>query len=141
MMVARTETAYADVQGNLEGYRASGVVAKKEWLVSQDEVCPECEALDGKVVDLDEPFPGQGGDGPPLHPNCRCDVLPVLQDEEALAAAARTHAITRAALHRVDEAMAKVVEAATTRKAASTKRVRFTTDPSGRIVGAVIHED
>lgn len=86
MMVARTETAFADVQGNLEAYRASGVVAGKEWLISPDEVCPECEALDGKVVGMDEAFPGEGGDGPPLHPNCRCDVLPVLSEESDMAA-------------------------------------------------------
>lgn len=74
-MIARTETAFADVQGNLQGYAASGVVEGKEWIVAQDEVCEDCQALDGMVVSLDGSFPG--GD-PPLHPNCRCDVLPVL---------------------------------------------------------------
>jgi SPP1 gp7 family putative phage head morphogenesis protein len=80
--IARTETAYADVQGNLEGYKASGVVAGKEWIIAQDEICDDCVELDGVVVGLDEQFPNDGGDGPPLHPNCRCDVLPVLTEEE-----------------------------------------------------------
>lgn len=80
--VARTETAYADVQGNLEGYKASGVVQGKQWIVAQDEFCDDCQALDGVTVGLDESFPNDGGDGPPLHPNCRCDVLPVLIEEE-----------------------------------------------------------
>lgn len=80
--IARTETAYADIQGNLEGYRASGVVQGKEWIIAQDEICDDCVELDGVVVGLDEQFPGDGGDGPPLHPNCRCDVLPVLTEEE-----------------------------------------------------------
>lgn len=74
-MIARTETAMADVQGNLAGWKESGVVEGKEWSVSQDEVCDECNALDGVVVPLDGSFPN--GD-PPLHPNCRCDVLPVM---------------------------------------------------------------
>ena len=80
--IARTETAYADVQGNLEGYRASGVVSGKQWTIAQDEFCDDCNELDGVVVGLDEPFPGDGGDGPPLHPNCRCDILPVLIDDQ-----------------------------------------------------------
>jgi SPP1 gp7 family putative phage head morphogenesis protein len=74
-MIARTETAAADIQGNLMGYRESGVVDSKQWLVAQDEVCEDCQAMDGMVVALDSEFPG--GD-PPLHPNCRCDLLPVL---------------------------------------------------------------
>ena len=80
-MIARTELAYAHVGGNLAGYRESGVVSGKKWIVAQDNVCPECEALDGVVVDLDEEFPDDGGEGPPLHPNCRCDVVPVLEEE------------------------------------------------------------
>jgi SPP1 gp7 family putative phage head morphogenesis protein len=79
--IARTETAYADIQGNLDGYRASGVVQGKQWIIAQDEFCDECNELDGVVVGLDEQFPGDGGDGPPLHPNCRCDILPVLTEE------------------------------------------------------------
>lgn len=79
--IARTETAFADVAGNLEGYRASGVVAAKRWIVADAGECDLCAELDGEEVGLDEDFPGDGGDGPPLHPNCRCDVLPVLQEE------------------------------------------------------------
>lgn len=71
--IARTETAYADVAGNLEGYRASGVVAAKRWIVADAGECDLCAELDGEEVGLDEDFPGDGGDGPPLHPNC---VLP-----------------------------------------------------------------
>lgn len=81
-VIARTETAFADVQGNLEGYRASGQVSAKQWIISQDEICDECQELDGTIVGLNENFPGDGGDGPPLHPNCRCDIIPVLTEEE-----------------------------------------------------------
>ena len=78
--IARTETAYADVEGNLEAYRQSGVVQRKEWITG-DGCCDLCDELDGVVVDLDDEFPNEGGSGPPLHPNCRCDVLPVLTED------------------------------------------------------------
>lgn len=76
--IARTEVAAADVAGNLIGWKESGVVTGKEWKTGGG-ACDECEELDGVVVDLDDDFPD--GD-PPLHPNCRCDVLPVLADED-----------------------------------------------------------
>lgn len=79
--IARTETAFADVAGNVEAWKASGQVAGKEWILSEG-ACDECEPLAGVVVELDEEFPYDGGDGPPLHPNCRCDVVPVLTTED-----------------------------------------------------------
>lgn len=81
MLIARTETAYADVAGNLEGWRASGAVAGKRWIVDPNNPCDLCDKLAGVEVDLDESFPGDGGDGPPLHPNCECDVVPILKEE------------------------------------------------------------
>lgn len=79
-MIARTESAKADVAGNIEGWRVSGVVDKKEWIAAPD-CCDDCQELDGQIVDLDDSFEGDGGDGPPLHPRCRCNVLPVLSEE------------------------------------------------------------
>jgi SPP1 gp7 family putative phage head morphogenesis protein len=79
-MIATTELAFADVQGNLKAYKESGVVDGKQWVLSQDDYCDDCLALDGVIVGLDESFPGDGGDGPPLHPRCRCDVIPVIND-------------------------------------------------------------
>lgn len=76
--IARTEVAASDIQGNLIGWKESGVVAGKEWKTGGG-ACDECEDLDGEVVDIDDEFPE--GD-PPLHPNCRCDVLPVLGENE-----------------------------------------------------------
>lgn len=81
-MIARTETAAADVAGNMEAYRSSGVVSGKQWIIAQDEVCDECqENADQGVIDLDDEFIS-GEDAPPAHPNCRCDVIPVLNDQE-----------------------------------------------------------
>jgi SPP1 gp7 family putative phage head morphogenesis protein len=74
LVIARTETARADVEGNLTGYRELGIV-RKQWLTAP-ACCDACHAIDGMVVGIDEAFTG-GVQGAPLHPNCRCDVLPV----------------------------------------------------------------
>lgn len=83
-MIARTESAFADVQGNIEGWRASGVVEQKQFLAAPD-CCDECQDIDGEIVGLDDAF-SDGSDGPPLHPRCRCNVLPVLSDESTSSA-------------------------------------------------------
>jgi len=74
-MIARTETAFADVQGNLTAYKESGVVQGKTWIAAPT-CCEFCQELDGVTVGIDEDFPNEGGDGPPLHPACVCDILP-----------------------------------------------------------------
>lgn len=78
--IARTETANADCAGNEILYKDSGVVNQKEWATGAD-CCEDCDMLNGEVVDLDENF-SNGESSPPAHPNCRCDFLPVLSEEE-----------------------------------------------------------
>lgn len=93
LMIARTELVFANSYGNVEGYRANGVTSK-EWMVSQDEVCEACEAIDGEVIPIDDDFTLHLGKKlvavpcPPGHPNCRCDILPVTPLDAELAAAA-----------------------------------------------------
>lgn len=97
MMIARTEIVRASNYGALSSYKQSGVVQGKEWLTAQDEkVCPYCGGLNGKVLGLSESYLPVGGilefDGrsmtnnyldvqaPPVHPRCRCTILPVLEE-------------------------------------------------------------
>jgi HK97 family phage portal protein len=100
-VVARTETARAFVEGERLGWEESGVVRGKQWQLAAG-ACAFCQqtAVKGtaKVFGLNEPFWKNGdtisagggtysvryGDvqGAPLHPNCRCDILPVLGDTE-----------------------------------------------------------
>jgi SPP1 gp7 family putative phage head morphogenesis protein len=75
--IARTELAAANVQGTLAGYKESGLVEKIEWLVSQEDTCDECMDMLDKVGTIDD---GIDGEFPPLHPNCRCDIVPILSD-------------------------------------------------------------
>lgn len=85
LMIARTELATAHVQGNLEGWRESGVVSMKQWIVADADVCDICDPMDEEEVPLDEAF-SSGDDGPPLHPNCRCDVVGVVEGDETATA-------------------------------------------------------
>jgi len=79
--IARTETARADVEGNLEAYRASGEVTGKRWILgSEHDGADECDTAAAMgVVPLDSDFGGIGD--PPAHPACRCDVSPELAEE------------------------------------------------------------
>lgn len=86
MMIARTETAFADIRGNLMGWGESGVVETKEWSVTAGEGCEDCQALDQVVVNLEDNFDcgGDEVDGPPGHPNCQCDLLPGVISQEQI---------------------------------------------------------
>jgi hypothetical protein len=81
--IARTELAYAHVQGNVEGWKQSGETVRKRSILGDlhdiDDECDDC--ADAGVVDMDADFV-EGFDFPPYHPNCICDVAPVLGGEE-----------------------------------------------------------
>jgi len=74
--IARTETIEAHNQADLLAYEQSGVVEYKEIIVEPD-ACEICTAVEGEKVLLSENF-STGDDSPPLHPNCRCSILPIL---------------------------------------------------------------
>jgi len=77
--IARTETISSSNQGALQAYKQSGVVEKKEWLISADacDICIDIAA--GGAVGINELFRG-GFDVPPAHPNCRCSIIPVIKE-------------------------------------------------------------
>lgn len=94
--IARTEILKAGNEAQVEAYKQSGVVMGKEWFTALDEgVCQWCQPMHGRVKSLDgnffiqgESFTGTKGgilrldfetvDEPPLHPQCRCVMLPVV---------------------------------------------------------------
>lgn len=82
--IARTELATAHIQGNVQGWRETGMVSGKEWIMGDlhdiEDVC-DLNAMKGQIG-LDEEFE-DGIMFPPAHPNCICDVLPVLSEEDA----------------------------------------------------------
>jgi SPP1 gp7 family putative phage head morphogenesis protein len=77
-ILARTEIIRAHHVATIQEYRNWGVVGvhvKAEWSTAGDSrVCEQCASLEGKIFTLDEIEPMI-----PLHPNCRCISLPVLE--------------------------------------------------------------
>jgi len=98
-MIARSEVMRANNLGHLEGYKQSGVVDFKEWVTAMDErTCEFClrmekeyavKTLDQNYLNkYDELLGLEGGvlkmdyaslSAPPLHPNCRCVIVPVVK--------------------------------------------------------------
>jgi len=101
-MIARTESARAMMAGTEQAWGDSEVVVAKEWNGAAD-MCEFCQAMNAQFgpgtggVSLGSTFVDQGEtvtgvDGgklgtdygpinyPPIHPNCRCDLLPVIKE-------------------------------------------------------------
>jgi SPP1 gp7 family putative phage head morphogenesis protein len=74
--IAVTEMSRALNTSAMNSYKEYGV-EKVEWLAL--EPCDDCEENDGEVRAIDEDFPS-GDTEPPVHPNCRCTILPVIDD-------------------------------------------------------------
>lgn len=81
-LIAETEIASANSEGALAGYveaAAEGISVKKSWLIL-DDACDDCqENADAGAIDLDDMFP-TGDEAPPAHPNCRCVLVPEVED-------------------------------------------------------------
>lgn len=80
--IAKTELKSAGSNGNLEGWKASGLKMKKSWALGATDACEVCEgnASEGDIP-LDDSF-SSGDETAPAHPNCDCAVLPVIDPEE-----------------------------------------------------------
>jgi len=99
LMIARTESARAIELGREASWQESGVVVGKRWDANGD-ACPFCQSMHGKEIGLsgnyfkmgetltvnfegnDVHLPFNYGDtpAPPLHPNCRCVLEPILSE-------------------------------------------------------------
>ena len=103
-MLAHTVAIWAYNEGAGQRYQAEGV-AVQEWLTADDDLrCPFCAEMNGKRVETGAPFfqsgdtfafegsPGalkipSGDKGfdvrhPPLHPNCRCTLIPIVDERQ-----------------------------------------------------------
>lgn len=100
--IAQTECALAMSIADEGAWEQTGLVEAKEWFTAEDSsVCEFCRQMDGKVVALSGKYFDEGDrisytdakgnehtmkldyraiGEPPLHPNCRCVLLPVLKD-------------------------------------------------------------
>jgi len=79
LRVARTEIIRAHAEGQLialEGLGVEELGVQVEWSTAEDEdVCPECEAMEGTIIDIDDAH-----NMIPMHPNCRCAWIPALPE-------------------------------------------------------------
>ena len=75
--LARTEVIRSHHVANIATYREAGVAnvsVQAEFATAGDQrVCPECAGLDGNVYTLAEIE-----DLIPVHPNCRCVAIPIV---------------------------------------------------------------
>lgn len=84
--ITRTEVLRVSNEASLDAYEQSGVVEGKQWLTAG--AVDECADYEGQIESLGDSFYGdtsEFADGdPPLHPNCRCVLLPVLIGEKGI---------------------------------------------------------
>lgn len=86
MLIARTETIRASNAGAVDRYRQAQVEVV-EWVATEGAgTCQECAATDGERARIGETFTN-GVDAPPLHPDCRCCLIPQLEEYGALGGA------------------------------------------------------
>ena len=82
-LIAKTEITRVNSDAALSAYRdvrETGVEVKKRWIIATRDVCDDCtENSKQEPIGVDEAF--QSGDyAPPVHPNCRCAIAPVVSD-------------------------------------------------------------
>ena len=100
-MIARTETIRSSNAGAVMSYKQAGI-EYKQWFTAQDGlVCGFCQEMHGKIVGVGDNYWNIGDvmsidvpdanpismtlsyenvGEPPLHPQCRCTILPVVED-------------------------------------------------------------
>lgn len=79
--ISNTEVLRTSNQAALDAFEQSGVVEGKQWVAFGSD--DECANYDGQIVTLSDSFYGsddefQDGD-PPLHPNCKCVIIPIVE--------------------------------------------------------------
>ena len=75
--LVKTETAHFMNQADMDSYDEAGI-EKYQYLASLDELtCEQCGAMDGRIFKLSEAVTGVNY--PPLHPNCRCTTIAVIE--------------------------------------------------------------
>lgn len=102
-LIARTEVSRAAGFAQETVYEEVGAVSK-QWITAVDErVCQFCSEMDGKSIGISDSFWDKGEEmagseggtlkfgfdnvsTPPLHPACRCDLIPLFSDEKSILA-------------------------------------------------------
>lgn len=102
-LIARTEVSRAAGFAQETVYEEVGAVSKK-WITAIDErVCQFCSEMDGKTTGISDNYWDKGEEmagseggtlsfdfdnvsTPPLHPSCRCDLIPIFNEAKSMPA-------------------------------------------------------
>jgi hypothetical protein len=91
--IARTETLRYNTSATEQAFIDSDIVEAKMW-ITDPEPCDYCAVFEGKTAPLGGLFAEKGSTildrefdyddlpAPPLHPNCRCDIVPVFSAQK-----------------------------------------------------------
>lgn len=100
-MIARTEVSRATGFAQETVYEEVGAVGK-QWITAQDErLCEFCAEMDEVTASITESFFEKGSElagasgniltldyedvsSPPLHPSCRCDLIPIFVEQRSV---------------------------------------------------------
>lgn len=74
--IVRTELTRVQNQAAKDTYKEAGVEYYEYLAVGDDRTSEECMDLNGKIFRLDDAVVGENF--PPIHPNCRCTIIPVM---------------------------------------------------------------
>lgn len=75
----RTEAAHFATEGDIQGYKDTGVKEYQYIAALDHKTCEICAELDEQVIKVSDYE--EGVNAPPLHPNCRCTTVPYFDDE------------------------------------------------------------
>ena len=73
--IARTELAHVQNRTTLETYKKAGVEYVETIVANDERLCDTCSRHNGKITPIGEAREGKAF---LFHPNCRCDIIPVL---------------------------------------------------------------
>lgn len=73
-----TETAFVQTKVQQSSFRRAGF--EEGMLIAESNACSICLSLSGKPFKLADLK--SGSNAPPLHPNCRCSIVPVMDDKD-----------------------------------------------------------
>lgn len=74
--LVRTETMHYLNSSALRAYRDAGIKEVQFWAAEDERTCKICGAMHGNKYEVDK------APTPPIHPNCRCTILPVIEERD-----------------------------------------------------------
>ncbi len=72
--IVRTEMAHIQTQAAQQRYTDSGITQVQVWANTEERRCPKCADLHKKIYPVGAAMPV------PVHPRCRCCIIPVIDD-------------------------------------------------------------